>query len=69
MWDDVVADPDIATVVRGMKLMDNHYPDLVIALGETKLHHRFIGHQQHAAGGEFVQHREGVLTEANPRFQ
>ena len=33
MWDDVVADPDIATVVRGMKLMDNHYPDLVIALG------------------------------------
>lgn len=24
---------DIATVVRGMKLMDNHYPDLVIALG------------------------------------
>ncbi|WP_117148610.1 iron-containing alcohol dehydrogenase, partial [Klebsiella pneumoniae] len=33
VWDDVVADPDIATVVRGMKLMDNHYPDLVIALG------------------------------------
>ena len=26
VWDDVVADPDIATVVRGMKLMDNHYP-------------------------------------------
>ncbi|NUU68259.1 iron-containing alcohol dehydrogenase [Enterobacteriaceae bacterium BIT-l23] len=33
VWDDVQADPDIATVVRGMKLMDNHYPDLVIALG------------------------------------
>lgn len=33
IWDDVVADPDIATVVRGMKLMDSHYPDLVIALG------------------------------------
>lgn len=33
VWDDVVADPDIATVVRGMKLMDNSYPDLVIALG------------------------------------
>ena len=32
-WDDVVADPDIATVVRGMKLMDSCYPDLVIALG------------------------------------
>ncbi len=28
-----MADPDIATVVRGMKLMDNHYPDLAIALG------------------------------------
>lgn len=33
VWGDVVADPDIATVVRGMKLMDNSYPDLVIALG------------------------------------
>lgn len=33
VWDDVVADPDIATVVRGMKRMDDHYPDLVIALG------------------------------------
>ncbi|VUS72486.1 1-propanol dehydrogenase PduQ [Klebsiella spallanzanii] len=33
VWDDVVADPDIATVVRGMKRMDNSYPDLVIALG------------------------------------
>ena len=33
IWDDVVADPDITTVVRGMKLMDSHYPDLVIALG------------------------------------
>lgn len=33
VWDDVVADPDVATVVRGMKLMDNQYPDLVIALG------------------------------------
>ncbi|RXY77381.1 alcohol dehydrogenase, partial [Klebsiella pneumoniae] len=33
VWDDVVADPDIATVVRGMKRMDTRYPDLVIALG------------------------------------
>jgi alcohol dehydrogenase class IV len=33
VWDDVVADPDIATVVRGMKRMDASYPDLVIALG------------------------------------
>ncbi|MGV3346673.1 1-propanol dehydrogenase PduQ [Enterobacteriaceae bacterium LUAb1] len=33
VWDDVVADPDIATVVRGMKLMDFQYPDLVVALG------------------------------------
>lgn len=33
VWDDVVADPDMATVVRGMKLMDSHCPDLVIALG------------------------------------
>lgn len=33
IWDDVIADPDIATVVRGMKLMDRSYPDLVIALG------------------------------------
>lgn len=33
IWDDVVADPDIATVVRGMKLMDASYPDLVVALG------------------------------------
>lgn len=33
VWDDVVADPDIATIVRGMKLMDDSYPDLVIALG------------------------------------
>lgn len=33
IWDDVVADPDIATVVRGMKLMDSFYPEAVIALG------------------------------------
>ncbi|WP_065356249.1 1-propanol dehydrogenase PduQ [Kluyvera georgiana] len=33
VWDDVVADPDIATVVRGMKRMDSCAPDLVIALG------------------------------------
>ncbi|WP_333495722.1 1-propanol dehydrogenase PduQ [Kluyvera sp. CHPC 1.251] len=33
IWDDVVADPDITTVVRGMKLMDSRYPDLVVALG------------------------------------
>lgn len=33
VWDDVVADPDIATVVRGMKVMHSRYPDLVIALG------------------------------------
>ena len=25
VWDDVVADPDIATIVRGMKLMDASY--------------------------------------------
>lgn len=33
VWDDVVADPDIATIVRGMKVMDARYPDLVVALG------------------------------------
>lgn len=33
VWDDVVADPDIATVVRGMKVMDAQQPDLVVALG------------------------------------
>ncbi|HEY3983102.1 1-propanol dehydrogenase PduQ [Cedecea sp.] len=33
IWDDVKADPDIATLVRGMKLMDANYPDVVIALG------------------------------------
>ena len=33
VWDDVVADPDIATVVRGMKRLDACSPDLVIALG------------------------------------
>ncbi len=33
VWDDVVADPDIATVCARMKRMDNSYPDLVIALG------------------------------------
>lgn len=33
IWDDVATDPDIATVVRGMKLMDARYPDLVVALG------------------------------------
>ncbi len=33
LWDDVVADPDIATVVRGMKVMDADYPDVVVALG------------------------------------
>ncbi|BBQ84452.1 MULTISPECIES: 1-propanol dehydrogenase PduQ [Enterobacteriaceae] len=33
IWDDVVADPDIATVVRGMKQMDSCAPDLVVALG------------------------------------
>lgn len=33
VWDDVAADPDIATVVRGMKVMDARYPDLVVALG------------------------------------
>lgn len=33
VWDEVVADPDIATVVHGMTLMDSRYPDLVIALG------------------------------------
>ncbi|NIY49068.1 1-propanol dehydrogenase PduQ [Cedecea colo] len=33
VWDDVVADPDIATVVCGMKIMDEQQPDLVVALG------------------------------------
>lgn len=32
-WDDVVVDPDIPAIVRGMQLMDKSYPDLVIALG------------------------------------
>lgn len=32
-YDEVASDPDIAAIVRGMKLMDDDYPDLVIALG------------------------------------
>lgn len=33
LYDDVAADPDISAIVKGMKLMDEDYPDLVIALG------------------------------------
>ncbi len=33
IYDDVVPDPDISAIVNGMKIMDMHYPDLVIALG------------------------------------
>ncbi|PSW02577.1 1-propanol dehydrogenase PduQ [Photobacterium lipolyticum] len=33
LYDDVESDPDISAIVKGMKLMDNNYPDLVIALG------------------------------------
>ena len=32
-YDDVASDPDISAIVSGMKLMDDDYPDLVIALG------------------------------------
>ncbi|MBU0049577.1 iron-containing alcohol dehydrogenase, partial [Klebsiella pneumoniae] len=33
VYDDVASDPDISAIVSGMKIMDAHYPDLVIALG------------------------------------
>lgn len=33
VYDDVASDPDISAIVSGMKMMDAHYPDLVIALG------------------------------------
>ncbi|MGO2334202.1 1-propanol dehydrogenase PduQ [Providencia sp.] len=33
IYDDVAPDPDIAAIVKGMKIMDMQYPDLVIALG------------------------------------
>lgn len=33
IWDDVLPDPDIATIVRGMKVMATDSPDLVVALG------------------------------------
>lgn len=33
IYDDVAPDPDISAIVNGMKIMDMHYPDLVIALG------------------------------------
>lgn len=33
VWDDVKADPDVATVARGVALMENHYPQLIVALG------------------------------------
>lgn len=33
IWDEVVPDPDIATIVRGMKVMEADSPDLVVALG------------------------------------
>ncbi len=32
-YDDVTSDPDLSAIVKGMKIMDDHYPDLVIALG------------------------------------
>src|SRR5476651_2593810 len=32
-YDEVASDPDISAIVSGMKLMDDNYPDLVIALG------------------------------------
>ncbi|RLM06424.1 alcohol dehydrogenase [Gibbsiella quercinecans] len=32
-YDQVASDPDISAIVSGMKLMDDDYPDLVIALG------------------------------------
>ncbi|EPL6453868.1 1-propanol dehydrogenase PduQ [Providencia rettgeri] len=33
MYDDVLPDPDISAIVKGMKIMDVQYPDVVIALG------------------------------------
>lgn len=33
IWDEVLPDPDIATIVRGMKVMEADTPDLVVALG------------------------------------
>ncbi|VEJ55768.1 1-propanol dehydrogenase PduQ [Pragia fontium] len=33
LYDDVASDPDISAIVKGMKLMDENFPDLVIALG------------------------------------
>ncbi len=33
IYDDVLPDPDIAAVVSGMKVMDAHHPDLIVALG------------------------------------
>lgn len=33
LYDQITSDPDISALIPGMKLMDNHYPDLVVALG------------------------------------
>lgn len=33
IFDDIIPDPDISTIVKGMKEMDQCYPDIVIALG------------------------------------
>ncbi len=33
MFDDVLPDPDVAQLVRGMKVMDSHWPELLVALG------------------------------------
>jgi len=33
IWDDVTADPDVATVARGIRLMESHFPQLIVALG------------------------------------
>ncbi|MCD9180282.1 iron-containing alcohol dehydrogenase, partial [Escherichia coli] len=29
LYDDVVPDPEISSIVKGMKIMDSQYPDLV----------------------------------------
>lgn len=33
VYADVASDPDISAIVNGMKVMDSHYPDAVVALG------------------------------------
>lgn len=36
VYADVASDPDISAIVNGMKVMDSHYPDAVVALGEVQ---------------------------------